>query len=198
MEKMTLDQALLRRRELRQKERIMTVPLEAMRELKTQVSRTPVGGGRMGGSYEIEDVVVTMPAVDKDAGIREVNAVARELRRLDAIIHRTNWETSVTVPGDLLGDTDSGSIETTLAELVIARESTEDELKTVRNRDYAVTIKEEARMGISDNIDPLVASLKSKQVSLAALCASVLDIIDRYNRLDQIIHKTNVETVIEV
>jgi hypothetical protein len=198
MEKMSLDQALLRRRELRQKERIMTVPLEAMRDLKTQMSRTPVGGSHMGGTYDLEDVVVTMPAVDKDDGIREVNAVARELRRLDAIIHRTNWETSVTVPGDLLGDTDSGSVETTLAELVIARESTEAELKTARNRDYTVTIKEEARMGISDSIDPLVASLKSKQVSLAVLCASVLDIIDRYNRLDQIIHKTNVETVIEV
>lgn len=103
MANIALAEALLRRKELQEK-------VDQLRSIKekdifdTKAVRRPAAEG-------IDDIVAKVPLLNAAAVTQEFDFYARALRRIDAIIQRTNWETQVTVEDSVMADFEPKTLE---------------------------------------------------------------------------------------
>ena len=94
--KYALAELLLRRKELDGKVREVT-GFKVADVFEMRVKRVKVADG-------IDKVVANVPKLSLKEVTAEHDFYARQLRMVDALIQRTNWETEVTSTGDLMAD----------------------------------------------------------------------------------------------
>ena len=94
--KITLAEALLRRKELSGKVAILTTIKKAdVFELKTQRVKAHEG---------IDEVTATVPKLTASQVTAEHDFAARQLRLIDAVIQNTNWTTMIEVDAMTMAD----------------------------------------------------------------------------------------------
>lgn len=91
--KLTLAEALLRRKELQERVALLkTVDQKALYEVKAVRKQL---------TDSIDDVIAQVPKLTAAQVTHEHDWHARQLRQIDAVIQKANWETQVEV-GDLV------------------------------------------------------------------------------------------------
>ena len=88
--KCTLAEALLIRKDLQAKIKRMET-LDSAQLFETNVRRVNV-------TDSVDEVTASVSKVTWEEFQKEYNTLAKELRLVDAVIQRTNWETEVTIP----------------------------------------------------------------------------------------------------
>ena len=94
--KITLAEALLRRKELGEKVQLLKqVNDRALYEVKAKRVRV---------TDDIDDVVASVPKLTASQVTQEHDWHARQLRRVDAAIQQANWSTQIDVDDEVLKD----------------------------------------------------------------------------------------------
>ena len=94
--KITLAEALLRRKELQQKVDVLK-HIKDRDLFEVKASRKPVADG-------IDDIVAQVPKLEVNQVTKEFDWHARQLRMIDAIVQRTNWSTEIDVDDIIMSD----------------------------------------------------------------------------------------------
>jgi hypothetical protein len=94
--KITLTEALLRRKELSGKVQVLsTFKKSDLFELKVQRVKAHEG---------IDEVTAQVPKMTASQVTAELDFAARQLRLIDAVIQKTNWTTEITVDDSVMSD----------------------------------------------------------------------------------------------
>jgi len=94
--KITLAEALLRRKELQQKVDVLK-HIKDRDLFEVKASRKPVADG-------IDDIVAQVPKLEVNQVTKEFDWHSRQLRMIDAIVQRTNWSTEIDVDDIIMSD----------------------------------------------------------------------------------------------
>lgn len=101
--KITLAEALLRRKELQGK-------VDVLKQIKDR-DLFEVKGKRARVTDDIDDIVAQVPKLTAGQVTAEFDWHARQLRLIDAVIQQTNWTVTVEVEPSVMGDYFAGPLE---------------------------------------------------------------------------------------
>ena len=96
MANVKLAEALLRRKELSEKVKVLSsIKASALFEVKAQ---------RRNVTESLDDIVAQVPKLNASQVTAEYDWHSRQLRLIDAAIQQANWTTEITVDGSVMAD----------------------------------------------------------------------------------------------